>query len=298
MGRAGTVAPFSLTEPRSTITSLDGPSLRSSGLRFYGRLAFRLPTPADSVPADSNDPMVASRLRYLLLQVRNPDDPMRDQEVRCFARVLNTPIESIQTHDLLSGPPTQPLLAKCDLVLLGGSGDYSVAAGGAWLEPVLEAMRELYEAGKPTFASCWGFQAMARALGGTVVTDLTRAELGTIPLELTEEGRSDAVFGVLPLKFPAHAGHQDIVDALPPNAVRLAEGPRTLNQAFTFPGKPIYCTQFHPELTRQTFLERLDQYPTYVERILGCSLEAFAKTVQETPEANQLLGRFVEVVFS
>ena len=256
------------------------------------------PPPAIRSIADSNDFMVASRLRSLLLQVRNPDDPMRDQEVRCFARALSCPVEAIQTHDLLRGPPTPKLLDRCDLVLLGGSGDYSVAAGGAWLEPVLEAMRELHHTGKPTFASCWGFQAMARALGGTVVTDLTRAELGTIPLELTEAGRSDPVFGVLPNRFPAHAGHQDIVDALPPDAVRLAEGPRTLNQAFTFPGKPIYCTQFHPELTRQAFLERLDQYPSYVERILGCSLEAFAKTVEETPEANRLLGRFVDVVFS
>ena len=77
----------------------------------------------------------------------------------------------IQVYDLLSGVPALRQLNDVDVVLLGGSGDYSVAAGGDWLQPALETMRELYELGKPTFASCWGFQALAKALGGEVITE-------------------------------------------------------------------------------------------------------------------------------
>ena len=38
---------------------------------------------------------------------------------------------------------------------------------------------------------------MARAMGGEVVTDRSRAEVGTYWLELTSEGKNDPVFGPL-----------------------------------------------------------------------------------------------------
>ncbi|MFG0261332.1 MAG: type 1 glutamine amidotransferase, partial [Novipirellula sp. JB048] len=107
--------------------------------------------------------------RFLLLQVRDADDPMCAQEVDCFARALGCDAQRIRVFDLLSGVPTVEQLDQVDVVLLGGSGAYSVARGGDWILPALEAMRELFELGKPTFASCWGHQAMAQALGGEVV---------------------------------------------------------------------------------------------------------------------------------
>ncbi|MFV1965802.1 MAG: type 1 glutamine amidotransferase [Pirellulaceae bacterium] len=237
------------------------------------------------------------KLRFLLLQVRNADDSMRGQEIECFARALDCGPEQIGIFDLLSGAPTVRQLDPVDMVLLGGSGDYSVAEGGTWLSPALEAMRELYDLNKPTFASCWGFQAMARALGGNVVTDLGRAELGTVPVQLTPAGREDPIFGHVGPELRTHMGHQDRVDQLPDNARLLASTDRVRNQAFCVDGKPIYCTQFHPELTLSTFLERVVNYPWYVERIAGVPLEAFVATCEETPEANALLRRFVTHVF-
>ena len=46
-------------------------------------------------------------IRYLLLQVRNQDDPMRPQEVGCFARALGCEPTQIRTFDLLDGAPTE-----------------------------------------------------------------------------------------------------------------------------------------------------------------------------------------------
>jgi GMP synthase (glutamine-hydrolysing) len=71
------------------------------------------------------------KLRYLLLQVRDPDDPMREHEVGCFVRVLRCPPSHVAVFDLLAGWPKPRDLARCDIVLLGGSGDYSVAEGVA-----------------------------------------------------------------------------------------------------------------------------------------------------------------------
>jgi GMP synthase (glutamine-hydrolysing) len=233
------------------------------------------------------------QVRYLLLQVRNPGDPMRAHEVGCFARALQCETDRIRVFDLISGVPTRKVIDSADVVLLGGSGDYSVAEGGRWLPAALEAMRELHAWNKPTFASCWGFQAMARALGGAVVTDLSRAELGTHALRLTQAGRHDPVFGPLGDVFLAQMGHQDIVVELPKEAVLLASTDRVANQAFCFPGNPIYCTQFHPELRREDLLLRLDAYPQYVECIAGTTVEEFIACCRETPECEALLPRFV-----
>jgi len=236
------------------------------------------------------------RARYLLLQVRNAEDPMRGQEVRCFARALGCEAGRIAAVDLLRGGPSRAQVDSADVVLLGGSGEYSVAAGGPWLGPALEAMADLHAWSKPTFASCWGFQAMARAMGGRVVTDLSRAELGTLPVRLTEAGRSDPVFGTLGCRFSAQMGHQDIVDALPADAELLASTDRVAHQAFRFVGRPIYCTQFHPELDRRAMLERVRTYPQYVRRIAGLTMERFERSLHDTPDTRHLLRRFVEAV--
>ncbi len=222
---------------------------------------------------------------------------MCPQELGCFARALHCAPEQIRTFNLLNDRPGGSVLDAVEVVLLGGSGDYSVAQGGPWLERVLDTMRDLHARSMPTFASCWGFQAMARALGGEVVTDLARAELGTLQLRLTEAGEHDPLFGTLgPLPL-VHMGHQDLVERLPADAVLLASTDRVENQAFRFVGKPIYCTQFHPELTVRAMTERLRAYPEYVEKIAGITIEAFLQTLAETPETNALLRRFVRQVF-
>jgi GMP synthase (glutamine-hydrolysing) len=236
-------------------------------------------------------------LRYMLFQVRKPDDPMCHQEVECFAKALRCHVSQIEVFSILQGVPTRTELDRVDMVLLGGSGDYSVAKGGTWLPAALETMRELHDWSKPTFASCWGFQAFAQALGGNVVTDLNRAELETAQLYLTTAGQRDPVFGAMPQPFSALIGHQDIVDRLPDNAELLASSQRVVNQAFRIPDKPIYCTQFHPELTRDTFLERVRAYPEYVQKIAGVPYEEFAAQCTEAPDAGSLIRRCVELFF-
>jgi GMP synthase (glutamine-hydrolysing) len=247
--------------------------------------------------------VTVTRLRYLLLQTRNSDDAMCRQEVGCFARRLECDAADVEVVDLLSRAPSEAELARADLVLLGGSGHYSAASEpgrprprSAWLRRALDVMRNLHARSKPTFASCWGFQAMARAMGGRCIHDPANSELGTTELRLTDAGRQDRVFGSLPPVFNGQAGHEDHVTELPPDAVLLASSARVRNQAFQFAERPIYCTQFHPELDRTGFLERVRAYPEYVERIAGVPYDDFVEHCHETPEANTLLRRFVNLV--
>jgi len=171
-----------------------------------------------------------------------------------------------------------------------------VAAGGPWWPSASENMILLYDISKPTFASCWGFQALARALGGKVVTDLSRAEVGTIEVSGTRAASDDPVFGPAPSQIDVQSGHQDIVERLPDDAVCLASSDRVINQAMTFPGKPIYATQFHPELDRQSLIERIEAYPQYVKNITGLTVEEFIDQCRESPHSVALLRRFVRLI--
>lgn len=236
-------------------------------------------------------------LRFLLLQVRNGDDPMREHEIACFERCFRLDSGQCEVIDLLEGAPGAAVVDRADVVLLGGSGDYSVARGGPWLPAALEAMVGLYESSKPTFASCWGFQAMARAMGGSVVTDRSRAEVGVTWLTLTEAGLDDPVFGPLGPRFQAVSGHEDIVEELPLSARLLASSEVVENQAFHFPGKPIYCTQFHPELDRAGLLRRIGRYPSYLPLAGATSLEHLAEMTPELDHVDGILQRFLDVAF-
>jgi len=237
-------------------------------------------------------------LRYLLLQVREPQDLIRVQEVGCFARAIGCDVDCIAPFDLLNERLTTKVLANVDAVLVGGSGDYSAAGESFWLEQTLNDLQLLYELRKPTFASCWGFQALARAMGGRCIHDPDHAELGTLSLQLTSDGQADPLFGKLTSPFFGQAGHEDHVTELPPDALLLASSSMVKNQAFKFKGAPIYCTQFHPELDRDTLLERVRAYPQYAERIAGTTVDEFAKRCVDTPNTRQLLKSFAAFVRS
>jgi len=236
------------------------------------------------------------QVRYLLLQVRNPDDPMRGQEVNCFAKALAANVSQISVFDLLGAPLQETDLASFDMILIGGSGHYSAAGEGHWLEVALESLRVVHDSRKPTFASCWGFQAMARAMGGQVVHDLNRAEIGVHHVSLTEVGKADPVFGPSGAILQGLMGHEDTVVELPPGTELLGSTDRVENQAYRFLDRPIYCTQFHPELDRDSFLGRLNTYPEYVEKIAGISLDEFRHSIHDTPETTALLKRFVQQI--
>ncbi len=221
---------------------------------------------------------------------------MAAQEVLCFARSLPCTSSNIEVFDLLSGAPSTFALKRTDVVLIGGSGEHSVVRGGPWLSRALDTMTELYAKSRPTFASCWGFQAMAQALGGTVVTDRDRAEVGTAWVELTHDGEADPVFGPLGKRFRVPIGHEDVVTQIPKSARLLASSDLVENQAFVFLDKPIYATQFHPELNRADLVARLTKYTEYLPLTGHKSIKEFEDNTPETPESESILPRFLKEV--
>jgi GMP synthase (glutamine-hydrolysing) len=240
-----------------------------------------------------------SRIRILLLQARNPGDPAKDEEVRSFAERTAVAAEQIVGWDLLQGPPTLAQVRRHDALMVGGSGEFFVSKRDLPdHQRSLDLLLEVVDRGYPTFASCFGFQCLVQALGGEVVYDPDNTEVGTFELTLTEDGRRDELFGHLPDRFLAQLGHKDRAAGPVGGLPTLAFSDRAPVQALRIPGKPIWATQFHPELARDTNLGRYERYlDSYAATLNPEELRESLKSFRESPATLDLLARFVRLVF-
>jgi GMP synthase (glutamine-hydrolysing) len=139
--------------------------------------------------------------------------------------------------------PVAELLAKDPAAVILSGGPSSVYAPGApGVDPAL------FDAGVPVLGICYGFQAMARALGGEVArTGLS--EFGRTPLAVTEPG---ALFGGLPTELDVWMSHGDSVSVAPPGYTVTAATAGAPIAAFEHPGTGCAGVQFHPEVLHTT----------------------------------------------
>lgn len=238
-------------------------------------------------------------LSILLLQARHADDAARDEERASFATMTGLDLDQVVPLDLLTQTPTLDKIRQHDALMVGGSGAYYVTKGNLpGFQRVLSVLRQVVDVGHPTFASCFGFQLLVEAMGGQVVYDPANMEVGTYQLRLTSAGRQDELFGYLPPTFRAQLGHKDRADSLPPGALNLATGDNAGFQALRVPNKPIWATQFHPELDRDENLKRFNRYlDGYASLMSQDEIRDTLARFDHSPEANELLTRFVRVVF-
>jgi GMP synthase (glutamine-hydrolysing) len=232
---------------------------------------------------------------FTLLQARNPSDPARDDEHRAFADKLGVSVEDIRAVDVLTERLEDGLMGAAHAMLVGGSGEYSVLDDDPRIRAFIDFLARVTHAGHPMFASCFGFQALALGLGGAVVHDEDNAEVGTYDLSLTDAGTDDPIFGALPADFKAQLGHKDQVSRLPAGCLNLARSPRTAHQAYRVEGRPVYATQFHPELSYLENRARFERYYEEYGRVFGEeAARAQLEGHQPSPEANTLLLRFAQ----
>lgn len=114
----------------------------------------------------------------------------------------------------------------------------------------LDLARAVFEAGVPTFGSCWGLQVGVVAAGGEVVRNPRGREFGFARrIALNDEGRHHPMFEGKPEVFEAVTVHVDTVARLPPGATALAHNDMGLQAAeIRFPnGGSFWGVQYHPE---------------------------------------------------
>ncbi|MFI9554261.1 glutamine-hydrolyzing GMP synthase [Nonomuraea endophytica] len=138
-----------------------------------------------------------------------------------------------------SSMPVEEMLAKKPKAIILSGGPSSVYADGAPAVP-----DGLFETGVPTFGICYGFQAMARSLGGEVARTGV-AEYGGTALDVLCEG---VLFAGLPDKQKVWMSHGDSVAAAPAGFVVTASTSETPVAAFEDTLRGLYGVQFHPEV--------------------------------------------------
>ncbi len=239
------------------------------------------------------------RGRFLLLQAREPGDLMAQHEHESFAAALEVDAADIVCHDLVAGVPDDAALEAHPMLLVGGSGKYSTLDGEAWLKAFFDFLSDVVVPRKiPTFASCFGFQALVMAGGGEMVRDPSRAEVGTFDIRLTDAGRGDPLLAPLAPRFPVQLGHKDHATRLPAGIDNLASSELSPFQATRVEGSCIFATQFHPELDREGNLFRYLAYRAAYAGSAADDDDGVAASMRESPEATSLLPRWLEQVLA
>ena len=138
-----------------------------------------------------------------------------------------------------SSMSVKDMLAKNPLAIVLSGGPSSVYADGA---PQVEAA--LFEANLPVFGICYGFQAMATTLGGTVAqTGLS--EFGATELR-TKPG--SCLFAGLPEVQNVWMSHGDSVQEAPAGFTVTASSAGAAVAAFEDLSRGLAGVQFHPEV--------------------------------------------------
>ena len=136
--------------------------------------------------------------------------------------------------------PAAEMLARDPAAIVLSGGPSSVYAEGA---PALE--EAVVTAGVPVLGICYGFQAMAHALGGQVARTGAR-EYGDTTAAVTDTGST--LFAGQPGSQQVWMSHGDAVTTAPPGTRVTATTPGAEVAAFEDDDRRLYGVQWHPEV--------------------------------------------------
>jgi GMP synthase (glutamine-hydrolysing) len=154
----------------------------------------------------------------------------------------------------------EEMLAKRPKAIVLSGGPSSVYADGA---PSLDPA--VLESGIPTFGICYGFQAMALALGGRVERTGTSEYGGTA---LTVVNPASPLFKNQPEQQSVWMSHGDSVSEAPAGFVVSAVTKSVPVAAFEAAGRSLAGVQFHPEVLHTEYGQQVLE--NFLYDIAGC----------------------------
>ena len=154
------------------------------------------------------------------------------------------------------------------------------------VRPQIEFARAAFEAGVPSFGSCWAAQIAVVAAGGRCAANPRGREMGIArKIALTDDGRAHPLYIGKPRVFDAFISHEDEITHLPSGALSLAGNAFSSVQAVCVNHHrgTFWAVQYHPEydlhelarltharkerLTGMGFFADLDAAQDYVNKL-------------------------------
>jgi GMP synthase (glutamine-hydrolysing) len=199
----------------------------------------------------------------------------RVREARVYSEILP---HSAATADVVAARAP-------DAVILSGGPASVYEPGAPGVDPAL------FETGIPILGICYGFQAMAQALGGEV-SRTGQAEFGRTEVAVVPEAR---LFSGLPARQTVWMSHRDAVVAMPDTFLQTASSPGARIAAFENPDARLYGVQWHPEVVHteqgQLVLQRFLYDGAGIEPswTTGNIIDDSVKSIAETVGSGQVI---------
>lgn len=161
----------------------------------------------------------------------------------------------------------------------------SVNGPEAWVTELMSLIREIEARRIPMFGACFGHQAIAVALGGSVTKSDKGWGLGTAPTHFDRKAPWMEPFRDHLVLF---AAHQEQVEELPDGAEILGGDEFCPVGAYRI-GDHVFATEYHPEMTHRFIDELLDEL---VGKLDSGTLDK-AKTTLETPAEGPFFAQWI-----
>ncbi len=196
---------------------------------------------------------------------------------------IEAQVDILYPADLGAALPMGTALTEYDGIAWTGSS-LTIYHDESPVNAQIEFAKAAYEAGVPSFGSCWAAQIAVVAAGGACAANPKGREMGIArKVSLTPEGRAHPLYIGKPSVFDAYISHDDEITHLPPGGLLLASNAFSRVQAVsvTHKGGIFWGLQYHPEydlhelarlcycrkqkLTNKGFFQNLEAAQNYVD---------------------------------
>jgi GMP synthase-like glutamine amidotransferase len=166
----------------------------------------------------------------------------------------------------------------------------SVNGPEPWIARLMSLIREIEAQRIPMFGACFGHQAIAVALGGSVIRSDKGWGLGTAATHFDRKAPWMEPFQEDVVLF---AAHQEQVD-IPPEGTEVLGGDAFCPVAAFRIGDHVFTTEYHPEMTYNFIDELLDELDGKLDAATLTKARATMGSHAEGPLFAQWIVNFLE----
>ena len=195
-----------------------------------------------------------------------------------FEEVVEAAGHDLERWSVPDGETPDPAQSFDAVMVFGGSAHPDQDDRFAWLGHEEEFLKDVLAERVPVFGVCLGAQMLARAAGARV-GPASEPEVGWLDVELTPDGESDPILGVLPRLATVFQWHH-YTFAVPEGGSELARS-EVCSQAFRL-AQPAWGIQFHAEVTHSMVTawaaEDPDDLPMTAEELVATTKTEIARS--------------------